>query len=500
VTHKANASTAGRSQRYPEEELDEPDVDLERDHRRQVLDLFYDLDDLDHYTLLGLTREADKKSIKRAYYDLAAKLHPDRFFRKKLGSFKSKMEVVFARITSAHDTLTDKQAKADYDAYLGDVVNTRALEAQLARAQEEIRLAKEQVEAQARAAAEAAAAMAVDRAPSPSTQDLELKARREALARRLGRPAVPPAPSSRPDVARAAPEVPSAARSRSVEENRDTLRRMYEDRLKAAQKAQAQKYAELGRAALSNNDPVAAANALRMAVSFEEGDSTLKELFEQTEARARIGPRRNLPQGGPIRGAQRAFRRSRAVLVQGEPASTDRRRARRRRRPMPARRKRRPPRSGTARATRHLGGPPDHEVPGHVGQRLLGREPRPRGETRIGIDLGTTNSCVAIVEGGTPVVLANKGGYKTTPSVVAVSENGKRLVGHIAKRQAITNAGNTVYAAKRLIGRRWNSPAVRTMVETVPYTIVRAPTTIRASNCATASTRCPKSAASFFRR
>jgi molecular chaperone DnaK len=96
-------------------------------------------------------------------------------------------------------------------------------------------------------------------------------------------------------------------------------------------------------------------------------------------------------------------------------------------------------------------------------------------ERIIGIDLGTTNSCVAIVEGGTPVVLPNKGGYKTTPSVVAVSENGKRLVGHIAKRQAITNAGNTVFAAKRLIGRRWNSPAVRTMVETMPYTIVEGP-------------------------
>ncbi len=93
-------------------------------------------------------------------------------------------------------------------------------------------------------------------------------------------------------------------------------------------------------------------------------------------------------------------------------------------------------------------------------------------ERIIGIDLGTTNSCVAIVEGGTPVVLPNKGGYKTTPSVVAISENGKRLVGHIAKRQSITNATNTVYASKRLIGRRWKSPAVRTMVETMPYTIV----------------------------
>ena len=70
-------------------------------------------------------------------------------------------------------------------------------------------------------------------------------------------------------------------------------------------------------------------------------------------------------------------------------------------------------------------------------------------ERVIGIDLGTTNSCVAIVENGAPAVIPNRGGYKTTPSMVAVTEAGKRLVGHIAKRQAITNAENTVYAAKR---------------------------------------------------
>ncbi|MBU0553381.1 molecular chaperone DnaK [Myxococcota bacterium] len=93
-------------------------------------------------------------------------------------------------------------------------------------------------------------------------------------------------------------------------------------------------------------------------------------------------------------------------------------------------------------------------------------------ERIIGIDLGTTNSCVAIVEGGQPTVLPNKGGYKTTPSVIAISENGKRLVGQIAKRQAVTNATNTVYAAKRLMGRRWDSTAVQTMIETVPYSLV----------------------------
>ena len=96
-------------------------------------------------------------------------------------------------------------------------------------------------------------------------------------------------------------------------------------------------------------------------------------------------------------------------------------------------------------------------------------------ERVIGIDLGTTNSCVAVVEDGTPVVIPNRGGYKTTPSMVAIAENGKRLVGHIAKRQAITNAENTVYAAKRLIGRKWASPPVKAFMETAPFRIVEGP-------------------------
>ncbi len=96
-------------------------------------------------------------------------------------------------------------------------------------------------------------------------------------------------------------------------------------------------------------------------------------------------------------------------------------------------------------------------------------------ERVIGIDLGTTNSCVAVMEGDSPVVIPNRGGYKTTPSIVAVTEAGKRLVGHIAKRQAITNAENTVYAAKRLIGRKWNSPQVKNALLTSSYTIVEGP-------------------------
>ncbi|MEY4549537.1 MAG: hypothetical protein RL685_5732, partial [Pseudomonadota bacterium] len=95
--------------------------------------------------------------------------------------------------------------------------------------------------------------------------------------------------------------------------------------------------------------------------------------------------------------------------------------------------------------------------------------------TVIGIDLGTTNSCVAVMEGSAPTVIPNRGGYKTTPSMVAVTEAGKRLVGHIAKRQAITNAENTVYAAKRLIGRKWNSPQIKNALLTSSYNIAEGP-------------------------
>ena len=96
-------------------------------------------------------------------------------------------------------------------------------------------------------------------------------------------------------------------------------------------------------------------------------------------------------------------------------------------------------------------------------------------EKVIGIDLGTTNSCVAVLEGISATVIANRGGYKTTPSVVAMSETGKRLVGHIAKRQAGTNAENTAYAVKRLIGRPWTSPAVQAVKAAVPYGLVEGP-------------------------
>jgi len=92
----------------------------------------------------------------------------------------------------------------------------------------------------------------------------------------------------------------------------------------------------------------------------------------------------------------------------------------------------------------------------------------------LGIDLGTTNSCAAVVEALVPRVLANREGSRTTPSIVAFTDDGERLVGQIAKRQAITNPKNTVYAAKRLIGRKFEDPAVARAAEVLPYGLVAA--------------------------
>jgi len=92
----------------------------------------------------------------------------------------------------------------------------------------------------------------------------------------------------------------------------------------------------------------------------------------------------------------------------------------------------------------------------------------------MGIDLGTTNCCVAVMDGGTPMVIPNKEGARTTPSIVAFTEKGQKLVGQIAKRQAVTNPNNTVYSVKRLIGRKFNSPEVQQARKFVPYQIVDA--------------------------
>jgi molecular chaperone DnaK len=92
----------------------------------------------------------------------------------------------------------------------------------------------------------------------------------------------------------------------------------------------------------------------------------------------------------------------------------------------------------------------------------------------IGIDLGTTNSCVAVMDGGSPRVIENAEGGRTTPSIVAYTDDGEILVGQSAKRQAVTNPDNTLFAVKRLIGRKFKDDVVQKDIKMVPYKIVAA--------------------------
>src|SRR4026209_668284 len=93
----------------------------------------------------------------------------------------------------------------------------------------------------------------------------------------------------------------------------------------------------------------------------------------------------------------------------------------------------------------------------------------------IGVALGTTNSVVAVMEGGEPTVIPSAEGGRTVPSVVAFSKQGERLVGQIAKRQAVTNPGNTIFSIKRFMGRRWDDPEVQRSKTLCPYEVAQGP-------------------------
>lgn len=121
----APAAVQKGPQRYTEAELEEP-AEIELETKRRILELFYALPDSNHYEVLGVPRDAEKKAIKSAYYKLAAEFHPDKYFRKQVGTFKQKLEAIFKRVTEAEQTLTRKEPRAEYDASLGEAPAERA--------------------------------------------------------------------------------------------------------------------------------------------------------------------------------------------------------------------------------------------------------------------------------------------------------------------------------------------------------------------------------------
>jgi curved DNA-binding protein CbpA len=294
------ADTLAETPLTPEEEsaLAE-EVDLDTETRRSVLGMHRKLDSLDHYALLGVARSIDRKALKRAYFDLAARFHPDKYFRKNLGTYKHRMEAIFGRITLAHDTLNDKDKREEYDAYLVEQRRSRSIEDLMADALAEVQRAEANVEREANEAAAAAAAPNPSPAPPPlaprttsssATRPVDPAIRREALARRLlaGRP---PPPSRPPPAGRLssspAPPTPSMAPSTlSPADAMDALRRRYEERKALARAAQARKYVTNADAALAAGDAVGAANNFRVALTLTPDDPELKRRAGEMQERA----------------------------------------------------------------------------------------------------------------------------------------------------------------------------------------------------------------------
>ncbi len=267
------------------------DIDLTREHRLRILDLEKRLGgELHHYALLGVARDADKKAIKRAYYELAALFHPDRFFRKRLGTFKAKMEAIFTRVTEAHDVLTDAERRAEYDGYIGEMDVARGVDADLlldlpppSSNQPGAPVGTSSVPAPSISVSPPSPSSPVPplslppASPSSSTPPatrgvvLPEQARRDALARRL-------LGSRSPSGAYRAPSTPAP--------DPEALKRHYEQKRESARLAATKQHVAEAEAAKARNDVVAAATAYRHALELTPDDPELRAAFEETQKSA----------------------------------------------------------------------------------------------------------------------------------------------------------------------------------------------------------------------
>jgi curved DNA-binding protein CbpA len=259
---------------YDPHELDE-EVDLDLPKKRRILDLYYRLEALSHYELLGLDAGVDRKAVKAAYYEVVGVFHPDRYFGKSLGSFKPKLEKVFARLTLAHDVLSRSQARVEYDAYLETQRKNEHLERMLgddALQEAELERARRLIEEEARRV-ERIEAIVPPPAPVPSDPE----ARRRALARKLGRSTGPLGPATA--------SMPPAAESTEQMRERVTqdLRRRFDQRVQQAKSEQVQRYVRAADAAIAENKAVSAANALRIAVQLAPEDQTLAQRLAEVQ-------------------------------------------------------------------------------------------------------------------------------------------------------------------------------------------------------------------------
>lgn len=266
---------------YDPAELDEV-VDLDLARKRKILDVFYRLDTANHYELLQVPETADKKTVKNAYFELVSAFHPDKYFGKKLGAFKPKLERVFTRLTEAHDVLTRNKSRSEYDEYLKTQRKNRDLERLMADEREqaaELDRVRRQIEEEARLEEVRAQSALRGVQPTPAVRPepplvSDPEARRRALARKLGR-----TPSAARPGAAPAGEPP---REYVAQE----LKRRYEQRVSSVRQRQVQHYVDQADTCLRENNVVAAANALRIAASLAPDDQPLLRRLDEVQQRA----------------------------------------------------------------------------------------------------------------------------------------------------------------------------------------------------------------------
>jgi curved DNA-binding protein CbpA len=285
------------------------EVELELERKRLILEAFHRLDRTTHYQLLRVEPSADKRAIKNAYFEVVNIFHPDRYFGKKLGSFKPKLEKIFARLTEAHDTLTRSGPRAEYDAYLASLDQTRKVDQVDASVAVQVQAIQRQIEEEARAAVNAAPAPVTPSQPAPAKgperthspqpnsvppprlQSLlppsDPEARKRALARKLGGrtlsgnfAAAQPPPASSP--------TPLSQRTEARERAMEDLKRLYEQRITQARTERAERFLNSARQSLASKDPISATNALRIAASLVPDNPAIsaRVLEAQTEAEA----------------------------------------------------------------------------------------------------------------------------------------------------------------------------------------------------------------------
>lgn len=246
----------------------EEDVELAPERRRQILDAFHRLDRLTYYELLGVHELSDKRQIKAAYYAVAPEFHPDKYFRKRLGSFKQRAEAIFTRLTLAHDVLTTRGRREQYDEYLDQLRRNHAAELAIDAALRDAAAVESAVLEAARGMVQAP--QQAERAPQAVQPRVQAaQERREALARKLlGGRKLPP---------RVAPPPPSVPYTQAPVDA-EAMRLRYEEALATARREQVVRFCESAMAAVERKDYAAAANAYRIASSLAPDDQELAAL------------------------------------------------------------------------------------------------------------------------------------------------------------------------------------------------------------------------------